>query len=357
MITEMECIPLDKSYVLSWKQFYSIPVMFPLSDPMSKQDYWNVSDFLPTLTVEEKLPGEEKRPLGSVTLDTFPHFNQKSPGKGEEVSKRIEISDSEDKVDASIRFLTYWNTVPSVLENNSATVRQLELMFDSEKRKIKEIENLDQIHQRLHDLHYMANEDGNDYQRQIDLMQLLLQQKYQIEFANLHAKQNKLKTKATKLEKEPKQFPDGIFCSDEEIENSKRFQMMILRNSGDSHYRDYRFMPLTSTDVLLSNTGSQRSEKFSTDLLLEFIRQSGEKQAKRLEDPDESTTESIDHRWCMTAVNPTTRSNSPSSWLQTVANVLHRLRQDNYSLYADGSNQQIVSINQIVSEPIIEAFR
>lgn len=299
--------------------------------------------------------------IATFPLSGLPNFKYKSLNKTDQVEKRFQIDLEDNKIEGIFRFSTFWSQLPSKINETGSS--EIGLLFDEEKQNIQSINDVNEINQRLHELRYSMKimdkgDDVEEYQRHLNLMQLLVQQKYQLEFSSLYEKQRKLNTSLANSNEET--FPDGTFCSDEEIESNKRFQMMILRNTRDVNYRDYRFMPLTSTDVLLANVPNQKNEKLAIDVLLDFLSDSCESQEKKVKNKDTPDKVSIDHQWCLAPNNPDGLGQE-INWLHIASKVMHRIRQNNFKVDFKSedsfNNTEIFSLNQIITEQPIESLR
>ncbi|KAH9516236.1 Coiled-coil and C2 domain-containing protein 2A [Dermatophagoides farinae] len=260
---------------------------------------------------------------------------------------------SKNSVEGSLEFRMFWSSLP---ESNIDL--DLFVMYDVEKRQIKQMAELKQIEQWLHDIRYQVDfsdstktEDHDDqlnYHRQIELMQLLLRQKYNLEIAALYEEKklhlNKL-TYPDVYDNHHQSSEDGSFCTTEKIEQNKRFQMMIQRQQGQV---DYRFLPLTNTDVLFINDQTNNKlEKSSTNKLLDFIRLSSKQQFDRILGEDQNDDSVVIFQKLYSAIDDQSQLNS---WYKAVTGVLTQIWEHSIKLDNKQTEPEIISLNEIIKE-------
>lgn len=267
---------------------------------------------------------------------------------------------SKNSVEGSLEFRMFWSSLP---ESNIDL--DLFVMYDVEKRQIKQMAELKQIEQWLHDIRYQVDfsdstktEDHDDqlnYHRQIELMQLLLRQKYNLEIAALYEEKklhlNKL-TYPDVYDNHHQSSEDGSFCTTEKIEQNKRFQMMIQRQQGQV---DYRFLPLTNTDVLFINDQTNNKlEKSSTNKLLDFIRLSSKQQFDRILGEDQNDDSVVIFQKLYSAIDDQSQLNS---WYKAVTGVLTQIWEHSIKLDNKQTEPEIISLNEIIKEQTFDNVR
>ncbi|OTF78089.1 hypothetical protein BLA29_001672, partial [Euroglyphus maynei] len=321
-------------HAYSDQNYRSFPVSICL-DPvystsliMTKGEEGFISTKLPKICIKEKnIANKTIKSIAEIHIKSLPAPRMNSRQRSIRIEETFQCSYDETpgkkkpkiSVEGSLEFQMFWSSLP---ETNID--QDLFDMYDAEKRQIKQITDLKQIEQWIHDIRYQMDfadftkDDQLDYHRQIELMQILLRQKYHHELSALYEgkklKLNKLTITDDGGEDHSHQSSeDGSFCTMEEIEQNKRFQMMIQRSQGQVDHRHQRFLPLTNTDVLFINDNQSinKLEKSSTNKLLEFVRLSSKQQSDRiLEDGDQNEDSVvICHEWC-SGIDDQSRFNS-----------------------------------------------
>lgn len=397
------------SLAIPWFPNSASPSTYSSLTNSDEMDSTNIDDqykqYLPIISIYEK-PGrrgaknrQESRLLWKETLTNLPRFYQKSVNNAKLLESDFEFLFKEEekenrlRVRGSITMSIYWALLPndakSIIDSTSA-----ETLFDEEKRQIKQMIDLKQIDQTLHDLRYLdtislehfAIDSSiiDDSMRRIQLMDLCLRQKYHIELnTTLLEKENITKrrgSKAAGVKESVSKLPPGILCTDEEFESNKRFQMLLYRsNIANRHSHNLRFLPLTNvTSVMLQHlVASEKTEKRSFDLLLEYIRTSCEEQEKRIAGLTKTKRKKrknadgeglIFHDWCLATSSKDGGSKrqllmSTPNWLQTIVQVLDKGNLEReYSTSADSFSGgyfppgRILTLEDIIREEPVESF-
>ena len=360
-------------YDLNYRSF-PVPICldpsYSMSLIMTKGEEVFIANKLPKICIKEKnIADKTIKSITEISVKSLPPLRINSRQKSIRFEETFQCSynetlskkKSKNSLEGSLEFQMFWSSIP---ESNI----DLDLfdMYDSEKRQIKQMTDLERIDQWLHDIRYQVDfvdstnhDDQLDYHRQIELMQILLRQKYHIELSALYEGKKLKLNKLTTVDDGDHYHPsneDGSFCTMEEIEQNKRFQMMIQRRQGQVDHRNQRFLPLTDTDVLFINDQStNKLEKSSTNKLLEFVRLSSMQQIDRISesDPNEDSVV-ICHEWCAGIDD----QSSFNSWYKTAACVLIQIWE--HSIESNTEQQigsEIVSLDEIIKEQTFDTMR
>ena len=398
----------------TWNQ--SVTIAFPWFKNTQHSDYVslsktdspsdinqsNVEDYcekyLPVISIYEKTSEStlDSKLVWQVPLTELPRFYQKSIDHAKHFETKFETAFKKDKnvnrlrIKGTFQLCTFWASIPcdakTVAESSTA-----ELVFDQEKRQIKRMTDLKVVDQALHNLRYLnaisleayATDDSSstDSMRRIQLIELCLRQKYYIELnSDLLLKDTQKSKQNDQSEEAANQKDLGTFCKEEEIEQNKRFQLMIYRNNGASrNQRTLRFIPLNNvTDVMLQNAMlSDKAEKISMELLLEFIQSSCQDQLKRLQGVYRKKTKKkrnadngakIFHDWCLLVSahdgSASRQFMSASNLIMTIVQVLEKIDSDQQSPNSEAAhnngffsaNSRILSYEDIIREDTMESL-
>lgn len=389
---------------------------------------------MPRILVRERDQSiQNSRIAADIILDRLPSIFMDSKARSLLIEKSFDnsfaLSDEDEgndrkrktsKIIGKIEFKMFWSSKPQdtssqfptdnerTVMNRSSIIEDPFWIFDPIKRLVRSFDDLDVIEQWFFDTRFQMDElslqtidEIEGHHKRMELIRLLLAQKYHLEFNQLqHERKGKLgkiesdrispsnssskSSLKVKINKKIVQHDDlGIFCDDEEIESNKRYQLMIaranrIRNNLTMFEENLRFIPLNDLDLTFWNTNRiETKEQSQTKLLQDFIRASCERQLKRLDENDgfgnETEWKDISikvknlHRLARQLVQQIcSRSSSSSSSLNVatendVSGGVGAIRKS--SLIETNRNDDrevcstsISSLNEIIKEPTIETI-
>lgn len=377
IVATFDYLCLNRIYLADWhdnRNVFLVPICL---DPtyLPNNEYLNNvnggKSFL--IRVQEKNLGTKLiKTIAEIPFQNLPSTKINSKLKSVKVVENFDklyenVNDDKKwkKIEGLIEFKMYWITLPS--EDCLTTINEQLFWNDKESDQIRKLDNLADVDQWLHDLHYqfdlvLFSNDTDQYHRQIELMQLLLKKKYQLisnqQIDNNKKRQMLICRNENEVINDEKAFgDDGTFCTDEEIETNKRYNMMINRNNGHINYRDYRFMPLTNTDLLLINPRTEENEKSFINILIEFIKTSCQHQKDYLNEQD------FEELVTIIPIRDNSRKNN--QLFIPIVTVLQRIweqslifnDQTEFVMKTGKNFKDIVSLNEIVKEPTFEGIR